>query len=84
MQRVQACVAERPAFAFVNAGQAGALSGYMNLKAWRVCGQYDFGNLRVPDRHFLLVAPQLEKAVCGATGFTAEPQAMAMVESTYP
>jgi hypothetical protein len=84
LQREQGCAAEHPGFALVNASQAGALAEYLDLKTWRVCGAYDFGNLRVPDRHFLLVKPELAKAACHATGFAAAPSATAMVESVYP
>jgi hypothetical protein len=83
LRRIEGCAAAHPSFAFVNAGQAGALAQYIDLKAWRVCGQYDFGNLRVPDRHFLVVEPQLADAVCHATGYAGEPGSQAMVESRY-
>jgi hypothetical protein len=82
-QRVQRCAAQHPEFAFVNASQAGALSQYLDLKDWRVCGQYDFGNLRVPDRHFLLVAPQLTQATCTATHSAAAPTTLAFAGSRY-
>ena len=82
-QRLQVCAAMHPAFAFVNASQANALAEDLNLRQWRMCGEYDFGNLRVPDRHFLLVEPQLAEATCHATGYQGEPASTAFTESTY-
>jgi hypothetical protein len=83
-QRAVRCAAERPAFAFFNSTQARSYLGYLDFTGWRVCGQYDFGNMRSPDRHFLLVSPADVDAVCHATGYSPLPISVAMVESQYP
>ena len=82
-QRLARCASLHPEFAFLNAGQAGAFSEYMDLSQWKVCGEYDFGNLRSPDRHYLLVSPGSAAPVCKATGETAAPAVEALSDSTY-
>ena len=82
--RAQNCAAQHPEFALLNSGQADGLGQYLDLSAWKVCGAYDFGNLRDPDRHYLLVAPALAEATCHATGFAALPESSALVAATYP
>jgi hypothetical protein len=83
-QRASRCAADHPGFALFNAGQAAGYMQYQNLTGWQVCGQYDFGNMRQPDRHFLLVQPQTVPAVCGATGYTPGPISIALVDTRYP
>ena len=82
-QRLEACARLRPSFAFVNADQAYAIAQVIDVSEWKVCGKYDFGNLRAPDRHFLLVSPKLVAATCKATGLTPSPASTSMIESGY-
>ena len=44
----------------------------MDLSGWQMCGDYDFTNVRQPDRHFLVVRPSLAGEVCRATGRVPE------------
>lgn len=83
-QRAIRCAAQHPSFAFVDADQAGGLAPLIDFTGWRVCGQYDLGDMRKPDRHFLLVEPQDVAAVCHATGFTPAPVSLARAPSAYP
>jgi hypothetical protein len=83
-QRVQNCAAQNPDFALLNSSQADGLGADLNVSTWKVCGEYDFGNLRDPDRHYLLVAPELAASTCRATGSSALPASAAMVDATYP
>ena len=82
-QRLEACARLRPSFAFVNADQAYVIAQVIDVSEWKVCGKYDFGNLRIPDRHFLLVSPELVAATCLATRFTPSPASTSMIESSY-
>jgi hypothetical protein len=83
-QRAIQCAAQHPSFAFVDADQAGELAPLIDFTGWRVCGQYDLGDMRKPDRHFLLVEPQDVAAVCHATGFIPTPISLARAPSAYP
>jgi hypothetical protein len=56
---------------------------FITASRWRVCGQYDFGNMSQPDRHFLLVDPQYVAAVCNATDSVPAPISLALANSTY-
>lgn len=82
-QRIARCAAERPDFALVNADQAGTLSKYLSFTGWRVCGEYDFANMHQPDRHYLVVKPELAQAVCAATGYHSADIAKAFAETRY-
>ena len=83
-QRVQNCAAQHPEFALLNSSQADGIGADLDMSLWKVCGEYDFGNLRDTDRHYLLVAPELADATCRATGFRALPESVALLDATYP
>ena len=82
-RRIQRCAAQNPDFALVNADQAGTIGKFFDFSGWRVCGQYDFGNMHQPDRHYLLVRPELAVATCAATGFASTPASQAFRNSGY-
>ncbi len=85
-ERVYACAGTKPEFMFLNSSQFGPMAAATAVDDWKVCGQYDFTNVRTADRHYLLVRPELAEEVCRATGrqpatvaavFTTEPQLVA-------
>ena len=82
-QRIARCAAQNPDFALVNADQAGTIGKYFDFSTWRICGQYDFANMHQPDRHYLLVKPELAATTCAATGYPSAPAAKAFLESIY-
>ena len=70
--RVKACAAEHPQYAFVSSFSLWELGNALDLKGWSVCSEYDFANLRAPDLHYLIASPAATAEVCRAAG--AEPQ----------
>lgn len=68
-ERNLACVQTDPDFLFVNLSQLGPLERLADFSAWRVCGRYDFTNVRTLDSHYLLVRPSIADDVCRATGY---------------
>ena len=67
-QRVDTCARTNPQFLFVNSSQFASMAEAMPATGWKVCGQYDFTNVRTADRHYLIVQPDLVEQVCRATG----------------
>jgi hypothetical protein len=82
-QRLKNCAGEHPTFAFLNTNQVASVATVLNISSWRVCGVFDFGNLREPDRHYLLVAPQIADETCHATGYSIAPESSALTEAKY-
>lgn len=57
-QRSQACLAAKPSFVFLSAGQTRSLDMRYHLNSqteWLQCGSVDFTNVNSNDRHWLLV-----------------------------
>ncbi len=71
--RVRACVAERPQYAFVSDSNLGYLNYMLNMRGWSVCAVYDLANLRRADPHYLIASPAAAAAVCAATGNAPRP-----------
>ena len=82
-ERTKRCAIQNPDFALVNADQAGTIGKFFDFSTWRVCGQYDFANMHQPDRHYLLVKPELAAATCAATGYPSNPPSAAFADSHY-
>lgn len=72
-QRLSACAASHPDFVFGNLGQIKRIINATQRNDWQVCTHYDFGNVRTPDRHYLLLpgatATQTCEAIAGATPY---------------
>ncbi|WP_348267014.1 hypothetical protein P8936_13970 [Edaphobacter paludis] len=72
-ERLAACVATRPDFIFGNVSQLKTISNFMPIESWQVCTHYDFGNVRTPDTHYLLLpeatAAETCKAIAGSSTF---------------
>lgn len=73
LERAQACVAMDPDFVFLNRSQLMPMAQIIDLSQWRICGWYDFANVRTPDRHYLIVRLGIVDGVCRATGFSPTP-----------
>ena len=58
-ERAKYCVAQSPAFAYVNATQIGELSPLMNFDSWRLCREYRLSNVDQIDVHYLLLRPDI-------------------------
>ena len=71
--RVKACAAEHPQYAFVSGFSLWELGNALNLKGWSVCSEYDFANLRAPDLHYLIASPEATAEVCRAAGAAPRP-----------
>lgn len=72
-QRLADCAASHPDFVFGNLGQVKLITNAAQGYDWQVCAHYDFGNVRTPDRHYLVLpgatAAQTCQAVAGATPY---------------
>jgi hypothetical protein len=82
-QRLADCIARNPSFVYMNSTQTQGIGRLIDLTDWKVCGVYDHGNRRAPDRHYLLVRPDLAGATCASTGFAAAPLAFALRPDRY-
>ena len=67
-ERVVACAATKPDFMFGNSSQVGTMAAVMDFSGWKMCGRYNFTNVRTLDTHYLLVRPAIADEVCRATG----------------
>lgn len=72
-QRLAACAASHPDFVFGNLGQVKSITKAAQGYDWQVCTHYDFGNVRTPDTHYLVLpgatAAQTCQAIAGATPY---------------
>ena len=73
--RVKACAAEHPQYAFVSGFSLWELSQALDLKGWSICSVYDLANLRASDVHYLIASPAATAEVCAATGDAPQPLA---------
>jgi hypothetical protein len=71
--RVKACAAQHPDYAFVSGFSLWELGNALDLKGWSVCSEYDLANLRAPDLHYLIASPEATAEVCRAAGTTPRP-----------
>lgn len=62
--RFDHCMSMHPVFAFGSELFLRRVQGEQNLATWFVCGTYRFDNVRTPDIHFLVVAPEQAQAAC--------------------
>ncbi len=69
--RKKRCADQHLDFFFGNSGQLLGLGKYHDLRNWRVCGAYDFVNVRTPDTHYLVADAASAERVCHATGASA-------------
>lgn len=73
-QRRSACAASHPDFIFGNLGQIKGIANAAQGHDWQVCTHYDFGNVRTPDRHYLVLpgatATPTCEAIAGATPYS--------------
>ena len=72
-ERVRACAAEHPQYAFVSGFSLWELSQALDLKGWSVCSVYDLANLRTSDVHYLIASPTATPEVCAAAGNSPQP-----------
>jgi len=72
-ERVKACAAEHPQYAFVSGFSLWELNRALDLKGWSICSEYDLANLRAPDLHYLIASPEATAEVCQATGGKPRP-----------
>jgi hypothetical protein len=72
-ERVKACAAERPQYAFVSGFSLWELSQALDLKGWSICSVYDLANLRASDVHYLIASPAATPEVCAAAGNAPQP-----------
>jgi hypothetical protein len=72
-QRLEACADRHPDFVFGNLIQVKAITDAAQGHDWQVCTHYDFGNVRTPDTHYLVLpgatAAQTCQAIAGATPY---------------
>jgi hypothetical protein len=71
--RVKACAAEQPQYAFVTSSNLWELSQALDLKDWSICSAYDLANLRASDMHYLIASPAATAEVCAAAGHAPQP-----------
>ncbi len=71
--RVKACAAEHPQYAFVSGFSLWELSKALDLKDWSICSEYDLANLRASDLHYLIASPEAAAEVCQAAGGKPRP-----------
>jgi hypothetical protein len=71
--RVKACAAEHPQYAFVSGFSLWELSNDLDLKGWSICSEYDLANLRAPDLHYLIASTEATAEVCQAAGGRPRP-----------
>jgi len=62
-ERLAACAARQPAFAFLDADQKRAVAKVIPIDDWAACAAYDFPNANTHDVHYLLLAPRLS-SIC--------------------
>jgi hypothetical protein len=74
-ERVKACAAEHPQYAFVSGFSLWELSQTLDLKDWSICSAYDLANLRTSDVHYLIASPAATPEVCAAAGNAPQPLA---------
>ena len=74
-ERVHACAGTKPEFMFLNDSQIRSMAAVMEMTDWKICGEYDFTNVRSPDKHYLLTGPEITDRVCRATGRQPRPVA---------
>jgi hypothetical protein len=74
-ERVKACAAEHPQYAFVSGFSLWELSQALDLKGWSICSVYDLANLRTSDVHYLIASPAATAEVCSAAGHAPQPLA---------
>jgi hypothetical protein len=74
-ERVKACAAEHPQYAFVSGFSLWELGQALDLKGWSICSVYDLANLRASDVHYLIASPAATPEVCAATGNAPQPLA---------
>ena len=73
-ERFVACANRHPDFVFGSLGELKHLSQFMPLGTWQVCSSYDFGNVRTPDTHYLLLPSSTASGLCKAiAGETPSP-----------
>lgn len=65
-QRREACAASHPDFVFGNRGQIRQITDVAQGHDWQVCSHYDFGNVRTPDTHYLLLSGPTAAETCKA------------------
>ena len=74
-ERVRACAAEHPQYAFVSPFSLYELNNALDLKGWSICSKYNFANLRAADPHYLIASPAATAEVCAAAGNAPQPLA---------
>ncbi|SEG45622.1 hypothetical protein SAMN05421819_3027 [Bryocella elongata] len=74
-ERLHACVAARPDFAFLDQRQVNDLALQMDLSAWSICQSFDVQGLSTHDQHFLVASPNATERVCLASHGLAVPLA---------
>lgn len=79
LERAHACVRTDADFIFGNLSQLIPLMPMTDVSQWKVCGSYDFANVKSIDTHYLLVRPGVASAACAATARSPEP-----IESILP
>jgi hypothetical protein len=67
-ERVKACVAEHPQYAFVSGFSLWELNHAEELKGWSLCSEYNLANTRSADMHYLIASPAATPEVCAAAG----------------
>jgi hypothetical protein len=72
-QRVKACGAQHPEYAFVNSSSLWELHNALSLRGWSICSEYDLSNLRTSDLHYLIASPAVTAQVCAAAGNAPRP-----------
>jgi hypothetical protein len=72
-ERVKACAAEHPQYAFVSGFSLWELGQALDLKGWSICSVYDLANLRASDVHYLIASPAATPEVCAAAGNAPQP-----------
>jgi hypothetical protein len=74
-ERLHACVASRPDFAFLDQRQVNDLALQMDLSTWSICQSFDLQELLTHDQHFLVASPAAAERVCLASHGLAVPLA---------
>ena len=80
--RAKRCADEHPEFAFGNSSQLAYFSDYLDMRDWRICGAYDFVNVRTQDTHLLVAPSASAERICRAAG--AVPGSDAALETLLP
>ena len=71
--RVKACAALHPQYAFVSGFSMWELGQALDLRGWSICSEYDLANLRSSDLHYLIASPAAAEQVCAAAGTAPRP-----------